>query len=136
MGAPRITSPVAGLRVKVNGTVTLSGTCVDADEVYGQLLVFRWTSNVTGPLGEGRNLTVSFTAPGRYSITLTVSDGEFEATAKVEIVVEAETPVTPPVTPEDKHKDEGPGFGAIATGAAIVAMLIVMGGRRHHGKER
>jgi uncharacterized membrane protein len=119
---PQITSPRAGARYKVDTNLTLVGLCTDPDTAYGQVLNYTWSVNGT-PRWYGPSVTVSFGEPGNYTITLTVSDGEFQRSASVGIEVTKDTVVPPPVIPPEK---EGKGMPYALIVGAIVAVCVVM----------
>lgn len=62
--------------VEVGTMVALLGSGEDPD---GDELNFTWTSSLQGHLGYGRSILVELTEMGLHNITLTVSDGEYEA---------------------------------------------------------
>jgi len=68
-------------------------------------------------------VTVSFKEPGNYTITLTVSDGEFQRSASVGIEVTKDAVVPPPVIPGEK-KEKGTPYALIV--GVIVAVCVVM----------
>ncbi len=103
---PMITSPTDGSRVLVGESVTFDGEFNDPDTVEGQMITVVWTSNVSGELS--RETGTSFTGfstddlpIGTHRITVTVSDGTYERSASVLLVVE---PLPPKVEP---RVDEG-----------------------------
>lgn len=103
MDVPVIGAPINGSRFLANETFWLNGSCVDPDQMHGQVLTFTWTSNLSGDLGEGRSLEVSLSELGAHYITLTVDDGEHHRSASVEVVIyeEVPPPPPPPVTPDE-----------------------------------
>ncbi len=69
-----------GLSIDITNTTfmteeeqTCRGTAEDVDIVYGDSLTYTWTSNVTGTIGTGQNITFLL-QPGAHTITLNVSD--------------------------------------------------------------
>jgi hypothetical protein len=121
METPRITSPPPGTTFDVDENITLSGVCNDPDTQFGQVLIFTWTSNVSGLLGTGPSLTLGLSEPGTHQITLTVTDGEFERTATVQVNVRAPY-IEPP--PED---DDDTGGGISTTVWLALAIVVIMG---------
>jgi uncharacterized membrane protein len=119
---PQITSPRAGVKYKVDTNLTLVGLCTDPDTVYGQVLNYTWSVNGT-PRWYGPSVTVSFGEPGNYTITLTVSDGEFQRSASVGIEVTKDTVGPPPVIPPEREHKETP--YALIVGV-IVAVCVIM----------
>jgi hypothetical protein len=130
MGSPSIRSPSRGSHFEVNESIDLRGVCNDPDTQYGQVLNFSWESNVSGPLGHGQNLTVSFDRPGTYLITLTVRDPEFARNVSIEIIIDPPEEVTEP--PQQPPPDDG-GDGGVAgidnmlLAGIVAALLIAVG---------
>jgi len=116
---PRITSPPTGMVIEVNDTVTFEASCEDPDEIHGQELTYSWSSDLSGTLGDGRTLDVTFTKAGTHIVTVTVRDGEYQVTSTIRILVNAPEPPPPPEPPEEKEKDESPGFIFIVTVTSI-----------------
>ncbi len=103
MESPVIEHPMNGSRFLVSDRFWLNGSCFDLDLKHGQVLTFKWTSNVSGTLGKGRNLEAVLTRVGTHTITLEVDDGEFtEMTSIVVVVYEEEAPVPPPSVTTDE----------------------------------
>ncbi len=125
MNVPRITEPAPGTTVFVDTTFNLEGDCVDPDCQFGQVLTFTWTSNVSGLLGTGASLTVSLPDAGAHTITLTVSDGEFEKSSSVEVLVRARD-VEPP--PDDGDDDDGGGMSTTTLLAVVIVVVLVIFG--------
>jgi uncharacterized membrane protein len=124
MDVPVITGPANGSRYEVNQTFGLMATCHDPDTKFGQVLNFTWSSNISGLLGYGASLTVSLAEAGTHRITVTVSDTEFERGAFIDVVIEAEEPVTPP-PPPDPDPDPGPDVDWVLIVAIVVALVVV-----------
>jgi len=125
MDVPVITGPENGSLYEVDQTFSLMATCYDPDTQFGQVLNFTWSSNVSGLLGYGSSLTVSLAQVGTHRITVTVSDGEFEKGAFIDVVIEAEEPVTPP-PPPDPDPDDGADVDWVLI-VGIVAVLVIIG---------
>jgi len=123
MDVPQINRPATGSKYKVNETFSLVGECFDPDVQHGQVLTFTWTSNISGLLGTGASITVKLLDEGTHLITLTVSDGEFERSTTIEVIIEA-SHVEPPPPPDDD--DDGVSIPwALIVG--IIAALVVLG---------
>jgi hypothetical protein len=133
---PRITSPTSTTVIEVNDTLTFEGISEDPDELHGQTLTYSWSSDVSGHLGDGRVLEVTFTEAGTHTITLTVSDGEHQVTSTIQIQVNAPEPPPPPEPPKEKKEDESPGFGALALAMAMFVAISMMWRRRRGGGYR
>jgi predicted transcriptional regulator len=118
MGTPRILAPPDGSRFKVNESFTLEGTCDDPDVKFGQVLMFTWSSNISGLLGTGTSLTLSLPDVGMHLITLTVGDGEFEKRVTITLIVEPlESIAPPPGSPEDE---------GIALGIPVFFLIVLI----------
>jgi hypothetical protein len=122
---PNITSPLTRNTFRVNETFRLRGECFDPDQMFGQVLTFTWTSNISGPLGTGTNFTVSISEPGTHLVTLTVSDGEFQKSATIELVIEPEA-VGPPPGPPDNGDDGDGGDGDVPAVLWLVIVAVVV----------
>jgi type II secretory pathway pseudopilin PulG len=76
---PVILSPPQGAALNATDPLVLIGTCDDPDlHIPGsdEVLSFSWSSNMSGEIGTGAELTGQTLPPGVHMITLTVSDGE------------------------------------------------------------
>jgi len=126
-GEPRITAPTTRLTFKVNETFRLRGVCDDPDLKFGQELAFAWSSNVSGVLGTGDDLLVALREPGTHLITLSVSDGEYEVTTSIEVVIEPEdVEPPPPPPPDDGDDDDGDGGTPVGTWLAVAVVVAVL----------
>ncbi|MCK5415525.1 MAG: hypothetical protein KAJ35_09100, partial [Thermoplasmata archaeon] len=135
-GQPWITEPPDGSRFKVNESFGLAGGCDDPDIRFGQVLTFTWMSNISGALGTGTELDMSLTNVGTHLITLTVSDGEFERSATLTIVIEPiETIVPPPPSPPKEDDGLGLWIPAIVL-LAIIGVALAVGASTEPGKYR
>jgi len=122
MEDPRITSPVSGETFNVNQSLTLIALCEDPDVPFGQVLNFTWESNVSGLLGYGSSLLVSFQSPGWHRITVTVRDPGFSKTDSIDVYIKPGSVVTPPPPPDD---DLGPRGLNWVPWVLLVAVLVV-----------
>jgi hypothetical protein len=73
---PKIIKPEDDIKINENETLNFEGACEDADLNYGDELTFKWSSNITGELGEGETLSDIVLELGVHQITLEVSDTE------------------------------------------------------------
>lgn len=84
--------------------VSLSGSAEDVDLVYGDVLNFTWSSNISGELGSGETLEVEL-VEGMHLVTLTVSDTEGASVWASTLVLVTPglniTPYEPPVDDDD-----------------------------------
>jgi hypothetical protein len=127
MDVPRITNPTEGSKYKENQTFSLIGICEDPDTIYGQILNFSWSSNISGHLGYGSSITVAILEPGTHLITLTVRDPDFEQRATVEIII-TERPKQNGQNgngDDDGDEEKGLPLGLISVG--IIIVLVVVG---------
>lgn len=76
----KIIKPVDGLQIQANEVLSFEGWCYDADLPYGEVLTFKWSSDISGSIGTGKNLSNIILQPGEHVITLEVSDKEGKAT--------------------------------------------------------
>lgn len=69
----------------------LNGSAKDRDLPYGDVLSYGWSSNISGPLGNGRSILIELPA-GSHLISLTVTDtyGLWESVSEVVIVNKAQ----------------------------------------------
>ena len=127
MGDPRITNPRPGDRYKANASLSLIGVCTDPDMPYGQVLNYTWTSNISGLLGWGSSLQVRLLQPGTHHIMLKVTDGEFERTVSVDVVIEPKDPDVIPPDPDDGDDPGHPGEGITSTWLILLAIIVAVG---------
>ena len=73
-GPAVINTPQEKLEVENGTKINFSGLCDDVDLIYGDKLTFNWSSNISGIIGSGENLTDIILQPGQHQITLEVSD--------------------------------------------------------------
>ena len=128
MDDPSISNPSDGDQVKANVTFYVTVVCYDPDTPFGQVLNYTWTSSVEGLLGYGNTLTLILNEVGEHTITVSVTDGEFQKTDSITLeVLAADTPGPgpgpgPDDDPDDKPRDTG---GSSMTGI-IVALVIAL----------
>jgi len=73
-GPAEIVEPKNRLEIKEGNKLDLIGACPDPDLPFGDVLTFIWTSNISGQLGEGQNLSDIKLDVGDHKITLEVKD--------------------------------------------------------------
>jgi flagellar basal body-associated protein FliL len=101
-----VNDPPYDLEVQWNDTYSfeeshlVSASASDDDLEYGDSLLFRWFSNVSGLIGEGEEIDLSLT-PGIHIITLNVSD-----TGGAFIEKKFQVSVSPPIQPSDDDDDD------------------------------
>jgi hypothetical protein len=120
MDEPVILRPGDSANFEVGENFTLEGMCHDPDLIHGQVLEFSWSSNVSGLLGTGPVMVINLTEPGTHNITLTVSDGDYERSVSISVVI-IETEVPPP--PDDVSREEG----GIPLWLLLLLVLIIVG---------
>jgi uncharacterized membrane protein len=115
-----ITSPRDGDKFEEGMLISLRATSSDPDTQYGQVLNFKWSSNLEGVIGNGRSIDINLTEVGTHIITLTVSDGEFEKMATVTIEVEAKEVIDP------TNGDNGDGGGSEPFNYGLILIIVVV----------
>jgi hypothetical protein len=126
MDDPRITSPADGATFKVNQTFSLISLCGDPDIQYGQVLNYTWTSSMGGRLGHGSSIVVSLSEPGLHLIKVTVSDGEFQKSAIIEVEILEDGGVVPPPPPSPGDDPDGGGVTASQGGLPVAFLAVVL----------
>ena len=87
----------------------------DLDDVL-QDKNFRWTSNISGIIGEGRVIRTQL-CPGKHLITLTIFDGQNYASSQINITV------VPPKTPES---NDGQGIFGLSKDADLLIIIFII----------
>jgi hypothetical protein len=115
-------SPEDGQNFTTGSSIKLKAMATDLD---GDALNYTW-SEAGIVIGTGDEASVSFSESRTYFITLTVSDGNLQATQELSVVV-----LDPPVKKGLFGTEGTPGFeGAFAVLALAGAFLAVLAGRR------
>jgi parallel beta-helix repeat protein len=78
-----IISPREGFLLLNDTIINFSGICDDVDIIYGDKLTYTWSSNITGTIGNGENLTDILLPPGYHQITFEVVDIVGETTKDI-----------------------------------------------------
>jgi outer membrane protein OmpA-like peptidoglycan-associated protein len=83
---PTVTCAISNATIKQDETTTIRANAVDPD---GDPLTITWTTTGGKVTGSGDTATFDATgvAPGKYTVTATVSDGKHQATCSVDITV-------------------------------------------------
>lgn len=120
-----ITSPPDGASYEEDEDITLELEYGDPDLPEGRQLTIRWSSNVTGDLGtmthdDYRSLVINDLPTGGHTIKVTISDGEAEVSAEVNITVKAKE-TGPPTPPTDTEDD-----GGMTTWYAALALIVIL----------
>ena len=110
--AATIRTPAAGTAFSGMDSVTLNGSGYDSED--GQLAdsALTWASDINGPLGTGRSLTLNAwtLAAGNHSITLTAKDSDgMTRTAQVNITIQCAYSLSQ----SNASYDWGPGQGSV-----------------------
>jgi hypothetical protein len=128
MDDPRITYPPNGETIKANTTFYLTAACFDPDVQYGQTLNYTWTSSLEGLMGHEGTLTTSLSQVGSHIITLTVTDGQYQKLAHLELHIEPETIVDPDPDPDPVDDDDGGGSSSgVIMMLAALAVIVGLG---------
>jgi parallel beta-helix repeat protein len=89
---PEIISPINGVNITEGKKIILEARCFDPDLLYGDVLTYSWSSDISGDLGTGSVLKDIKLKVGKHEITLNVTDssGNF-STATINIRVLKDT---------------------------------------------
>ena len=130
MDDPSISNPEDGASYKVNQTFFLTGVCFDPDTPFGQVLNYTWTSSLAGTLGYGNSLTLSMDRVGIHTITLTVTDGEFQKTDTITLEIKPGSIVDPDPDPDPNTDPDDPtqNTGGSFTGIIMAVLVLVIAG--------
>ncbi|MBM4248249.1 MAG: hypothetical protein FJ149_02215 [Euryarchaeota archaeon] len=124
--APEITalSPEEGSNYTTGARIVLRASATDLD---GDALNYTWKEGGI-ILGHGEELGVSFEEVRTYFITLSVSDGDLEATRETSVVV-----LEPPPVPGLLGSPGAPGFGTVLAVLALAGAAVALAARRRKG---
>jgi tetrahydromethanopterin S-methyltransferase subunit B len=134
-GLAMILSPNEG-NVSYNNTkINFTADCNDPDLIYGDILTFSWSSNLTDKFGEGKFLNDTILPAGEHLITLKVSDltGRFSiATINISILELPGPSIND--TEDNTTKDDDPSkkgfseafFYGIIIGVIILILIIAL----------
>jgi hypothetical protein len=87
-GPAEIIQPQIGKRIYEDESVAFKGTCDDPDLATGDVLTFSWSSDISGNLGAGQNLSGVMLPVGKHTVTFEVTDSYGEtASASIRINV-------------------------------------------------
>ncbi|UCH89202.1 MAG: fibronectin type III domain-containing protein [Thermoplasmata archaeon] len=118
-----ITTLSEGMEFENDESLELEAICFDPDIDYGDVLTFKWFSNVTGELGEGENLSSITLLPGSHLITLYVMDEDgLMQKATVNITIN-DVPVVAEKSPE--KSDNRALLVLISIIVSIIALIMV-----------
>jgi hypothetical protein len=71
---PVIKSPTDKTKIDEGGSLSFKATCDDPDVNYGDVLTFTWFSDISGKIGEEKNLDDIKLPIGEHTITVNVTD--------------------------------------------------------------
>jgi len=71
---PIITSPKDGNEFNDGSVINFVGECFDPDIAYGDILTYKWSSNISGDIGEGEVQNGIYLPIGMHLIAFEVSD--------------------------------------------------------------
>jgi len=77
---PEIIKPKNDTKINEHEAIDFIGECNDPDLPYGDVLIFTWSSDIIGKIGNGENLNDIIIPTGKHKITLEVCDKEGETT--------------------------------------------------------
>jgi parallel beta-helix repeat protein len=120
-GKVHILEPAEGSYYKETETINFIGQCEDPDIPYGDFLTFKWSSDMDGVLGIGKNLTDIKLSIGTHMITLEVSDSA-QSTSEVSINIM----ITEEIKDSKKDRDDGSLFGLNYIFLIIIIIIIVI----------
>jgi fibronectin type 3 domain-containing protein len=95
-GIVDITKPSDDIEFTEGDEIDFTGSCDDPDLPYGDELIYKWKSNISGELGKGETLSDIILTKGNHLITLEVSDKAGEkAIYTIIVIVKAKANETP-----------------------------------------
>jgi len=123
-----IVSPADGTSYRVGDEIVFRANWTDDDMIWGDVLNFTWTSNTSGLLGYGQNMTIILEEIGIHKVILEVSDGEslFESNVMITIISNNSGGPVIPEDEDDKKEDDGfkLGFLNIVLIIGLILFLI------------
>jgi hypothetical protein len=75
-GPARIISFDDNIKIKAGEKLDFEATCDDPDLIYGDALVYKWSSSISGEIGRGKVIVGVDLKPGKHVITLEVIDSD------------------------------------------------------------
>ena len=115
--AVEIIRPINGITIFEGMLTNFGGICNDPDLPYGDHLNFKWTSNISGKIGENKSLDDITLPVGEHLITFKVSDSVGEsATDSINISV----------LPTLKRDFDQEGLGANVVSMVIVIIILII----------
>ena len=119
---PVIMKPANHTIVERGTNVTFAVSVTDPDEMYGQVLMVTWTSDISGIIGartteEGLEFSRSDLVAGVHRITVQVSDGEYVEESWFVLEV-----IEPYVSP---HTGGDPSFLQTTSGIGLILLVVL-----------
>ena len=93
-GRAEIKIPEDGIEIDDGDTIDFVSECSDPDLVYNDKLTFKWSSNISGELGDGKKLEDVVLSIGDHLINLEVFDMAWETSLATVNVTVSETPLS------------------------------------------
>jgi len=125
-----ITEPVNNTQVTPGTNITLKASADDLDIIHGDILTYSWSSNISGDLGTGEELSDVSLPEGVHMITLTVTDSAMVSVQKV-VVVTVASSVLPGGTDGDGtdgtgDSDDTTDTGGKSSGGINLFLILVI----------
>ncbi|RLF70736.1 MAG: hypothetical protein DRN40_03945 [Thermoplasmata archaeon] len=114
--------------------LTLSGECWDPDLKWRDNLTYIWTSNISGELGVGKEISV-YLDPGIHRITLTVSDSKGFTNSTYVVIVVLKSPSSKKEEPR-ALSDIFVYSATLLLGLLIAAIILIKSGTLKLKKEK
>ncbi len=128
-GPAEILAPKDEYEVKSGTPITFKAQCEDVDLKYGDVLMFKWISNISGEFGTGETLQDVILTTGHHLITLEVTDsfGEISnATLKVSILSDKIVDIEEPIPEDDKGSGDNSDSTMIIAGAGGTIIILII----------
>jgi hypothetical protein len=121
-----ILRPMDNIQIQAGKLVDFEGSCSDADLAYGDELTFKWSSELSGKLGEGKNLSGVALPSGDHRITLEVTDSVGEKSS-VTIRIEVTKGTKDKEEPDEQEvADEKKSNGMAAVISAVIIIIVIV----------
>ena len=126
-----IISPTGINRFELGTLIDFKATCDDPDLPYGERLIFKWSSNISGELGTGASIFRIFLPTGNHTITVVVSDQEnLSLNETINVLITATVKPTgnetgtPDKKPENDKTDLNTQIFAFSIGIIIFVLIF------------
>jgi hypothetical protein len=129
-----ILSPQNNITINETTPINFKATCYDPDLYYGDNLIFIWSSNISGKIGMGNNISRIIHKPGYHEIKVIVTDLEnLSSFAKINIFVlltnissKNQTNLDEPDKENDQKSDFISSITIFLISASIVVIIIIL----------